>query len=305
MNLEWPIMSVSVVIPAYNAELYLEETVKSALSQSFRGDLEVIIVNDGSTDLTEAVAQALSIDDTRVIYVKQANGGPSKARNRGIDLAHGEWIAFLDADDQWKPEFLAQALVEAKKNAADGIIVPAERFIEIPGDDKERYGPSVEYSRNLPSSLLSGIPFAPCMVLARTEIVRAVGGFRGGDIFWEDWDFWIRFAESGGRLVSIEGMPLAFYRRSPNSRSSDALNCFEKSLATVKLHWNSPLARGPVKRRARAKFLRYLAKNSNGYGKKLAFFFKALLADPSGFRNWGILLAGLIGHPTAKSKPQR
>src|SRR5688500_7201655 len=87
---------VSVIVPAFNQARYLPETVDSVLRQSFK-DFEVIIIDDGSTDDTPDVAR--SILDTRVQYARQANRGPSAARNAGLRHAVGEYIAFLDSDD--------------------------------------------------------------------------------------------------------------------------------------------------------------------------------------------------------------
>jgi len=94
--------TVSVVIPCYNGSMYLRETLKSALSQTL-SPLEVIVVDDGSTDDSATIAESFG---SPVRVIRQKNQGESVARNRGIDEAKGEWIAFLDADDLWKPEKL-------------------------------------------------------------------------------------------------------------------------------------------------------------------------------------------------------
>ena len=93
---------ISVVIPTYNYAQYLPEAIASVLSQT-RGELECIVVDDGSTDETRAVATA--IRDDRVRYVHQSNGGLSSARNAGIQLAKHRFVGFLDADDRWLPQF--------------------------------------------------------------------------------------------------------------------------------------------------------------------------------------------------------
>jgi glycosyltransferase involved in cell wall biosynthesis len=90
-------MKISAVIPAYNSAKFIRAAINSIQAQSHAVD-EIIVVDDGSTDNTEQVVTDIA---TTVIYHKQANQGPSAARNKGIALAHGDWIAFLDADDQW------------------------------------------------------------------------------------------------------------------------------------------------------------------------------------------------------------
>mgnify|MGYP001146457269 FL=1 len=106
---------VSVVIPAYNAELYIKHAIDSILCQS-HSDLEVIIVNDGSTDNTQAIV--MSFTDPRVRLVNKTNGGMSSARNAGVDQAKGEYLAFLDADDYWMPDKLEKqiSLLNKKPN---------------------------------------------------------------------------------------------------------------------------------------------------------------------------------------------
>ena len=96
-------MKISIVIPLYNKEHYIEDTIKSVLAQTY-SNWEAIIIDDGSTDASAKIVQ--SIPDSRIRLYQQANQGVSKARNHGIELATGDYIAFLDADDQWKPNYL-------------------------------------------------------------------------------------------------------------------------------------------------------------------------------------------------------
>ena len=107
-----PPLSSTVVVPCYNNAPYLREALDSILSQT-RAPLEVLVIDDGSTDDTEQVVSCVT--DPRVRYVRQAHAGVSAARNRGLDLAAGDLVAFLDADDRWRPDFLAKqaALLDA------------------------------------------------------------------------------------------------------------------------------------------------------------------------------------------------
>lgn len=105
---------ISVIIPLYNKEPIIEQSLQSVLSQDY-DDFEVIVVNDGSTD--RGVEIVKSIKDSRITLIEQENGGPSKARNTGVKNAKGEWILFLDADDELLPRALKHfaGLVEAHK----------------------------------------------------------------------------------------------------------------------------------------------------------------------------------------------
>ena len=99
--------TVSVIIPVFNGEATIAAAIDSALAQEFGGDLEVIVVNDGSTDATSSVLEAYR---GRVTVLDRANGGPASARNVGVQASHGEYVAFLDADDIWMPRKLEKTL---------------------------------------------------------------------------------------------------------------------------------------------------------------------------------------------------
>lgn len=109
---------ISVIIPAYNVELYLERCIQSVLQQTYPY-LEVILIDDGSTDKTGLICDSLAKLDGRVRVIHQSNGGLSVARNTGIDRATGDWIAFLDSDDWIDPEMYEELLNLAKEHDAD------------------------------------------------------------------------------------------------------------------------------------------------------------------------------------------
>jgi glycosyltransferase involved in cell wall biosynthesis len=102
---------VSVILPLYNKAAYIRRALDSIAGQTYP-DFEVLIVNDGSSDGSETIAAGYPDPRFRVIH--QANAGPGAARNRGIAEARGEWVAFLDADDEWNPDFLMRSLEVAE-----------------------------------------------------------------------------------------------------------------------------------------------------------------------------------------------
>lgn len=110
--------TVSVIIPAYNAEKYIEETVDSVLKQSYQ-NFEIIIVNDGSTDLTKDILDRLAKKDSRIIVFHKENSGVSNSRNVGISLSKGEYLAFLDADDYWLEDNLLLKVKALENNDCD------------------------------------------------------------------------------------------------------------------------------------------------------------------------------------------
>ena len=100
---------ISVIIPIYNAESYLKECLRSVLSQDYT-DLQIILVNDGSTDDSLTIADSFARNDTRIMLLSQNNRGQAAARNRALEKATGEWIAFVDADDKLQPGYFSTLL---------------------------------------------------------------------------------------------------------------------------------------------------------------------------------------------------
>lgn len=103
---------VSVIVPVYNAERYLRRCIDSILSQTFT-DFELILVNDGSADGSGKICDEYAQEDSRVVVIHKENGGVSSARNKGIDVAHGEWISFVDSDDYISTTYLSDFSVNS------------------------------------------------------------------------------------------------------------------------------------------------------------------------------------------------
>lgn len=118
---------VSVILPAYDAERWLEAAVASVTAQTVR-DWELVLVDDGSTDGTPALCDCLAAGDRRIRVFHTPNGGPSVARNNGLDVATGDWITFLDADDLLHPKFLETMLETANRTDADIVNCGMVRF---------------------------------------------------------------------------------------------------------------------------------------------------------------------------------
>ena len=136
---------VSIVIPAYNVAEFISETVATVFAQTFT-DYEVIVVNDGSPD-TEEFERALQPYIDRICYLKQENRGASVARNTGVSAARGEWIAFLDADDLWSPNYLAEQLRFIGEHGCD--LACADAMI---------FGVSADAGRSYMDSLMAAAP---------------------------------------------------------------------------------------------------------------------------------------------------
>ncbi len=190
---------VSVVIPAYNYERYVGETVRSALGQT-HPEIEVLVVDDGSTDGTGEVVRGFG---DRVRYLPKENGGLGSARNYGIERARGEFLVFLDADDLLEPEAVEAMLGALRALPPDYALVACHYTAIGPGG--EELSAQARGTRDAEvtyRSLLLRNRFCP-VVLVRTSVVRELGMFDTsygvGEQGSEDRDMWIRVA-AGHRI---------------------------------------------------------------------------------------------------------
>jgi glycosyltransferase involved in cell wall biosynthesis len=197
--------TVSVVIPAYNAAAFLAEAVRSALAQTLP-PLEILVVDDGSTDETAAIARAFG---GRVRCLSQENQGLSGARNRGIREARGDLIALLDADDSWLSEKLA-AQVEALAGCPKAVACFSRT--EYVGQDGAilRRSDVPPLHRLVEDLLLSCCVIGPpSAALIRRSALDAVGLFDPRFSQCADWDMWLRLAEAGP-VVYADGVHVRY-----------------------------------------------------------------------------------------------
>jgi glycosyltransferase involved in cell wall biosynthesis len=199
LNAPNPTPAVSVIIPAYNAAAFIPETLASVFSQTF-SDFEVIVVNDGSPD-TPALEKALRPFQDRILYLRQENSGPAGARNRGIRKAKGEFVAFLDSDDAWPPEYLsAQMKMFAEQPALDLVYADGELFGDGPLPRK-RFMQTSRPPTDLVGLLSEGSQFIPSGTVVRKKTVEQAGYFDESLRGPEDYDLWLRLAYGGARIA--------------------------------------------------------------------------------------------------------
>jgi len=193
---------VSIVIPAYNAAAYIPEALASVFAQSFT-DFEVIVVNDGSPD-TPALKVALEPFRERIRYLEQGNGGPSAARNFGIREAHGEFVAFIDSDDTWAPEYLAEQMkLFYTEPAPDLVCSDMITFGDAavhPTTLTTKTGP-VQENISLRDLLLLVYVLLPSCTVVRRSILLDAGLFDLTIKGVEDWDLFMRITHHGGRVT--------------------------------------------------------------------------------------------------------
>lgn len=272
---------VSVVIPTYNRARYIAETIDSVLAQTY-DNVEIIVIDDGSTDNTaEVVAPFLD----RIRYIQQVNSERGAARNHGLRLATGKYIAFLDSDDLWLPRKAEQGVAFLEANPHVGLIYTDA--IQIDGEGRQTRklharGPSGHVTAKLLERNFVGI----ATQLARTSIVRDVDGFReerelSGS---EDWEMWVRMS----LMTEFAYLPevTAKVRTHPDNTMTDAA-VMQRSMAKAAQLFRGNEALLPYKRvlgrmDAQTALVNAINYCSNGKrGQALGFLRRALAAQPS------------------------
>ena len=200
---------VSIIVPCYNHAGFLEETISSVLSSSYK-DIEIIIVDDGSTDDSRIVGENLALKHVNVSYYYQNNSGPSAARNLGISKSHGKYILPLDADDLINKDYIEKAV----------------DIFEVSPDVKVVYAEAKKFGAvNKPWKLK---PYSPynlakdnmiyVSALYRKDDWAQIGGYTENKILVrEDWEFWIKMLKNGGKVIKLPMIGF-YYRIQENSR---------------------------------------------------------------------------------------
>ena len=197
---------VSVIVPVYNGAKFLSEAVASIRRQNYH-PLEIIIVDDGSTDETAELVTGLGKD---IRYAYQRNSGPAAARNKGLDMARGEIIAFLDVDDLWPPDKLRIQVARLVNDSSLDVVLGRIQFIKLPGAPEfQIQGPN---NTHVNVHLGSGA--------FRKSVFDKVGVFDETLRYSEDHDWFLRAREQGVSMTIVEQVTL-HYRLHGNNMTQD------------------------------------------------------------------------------------
>lgn len=225
-----------MVIPAYNAAAYVAGAVDSVLAQSFR-DLEVVVVDDGSSDETPAI---LGGYDRPVRCVRQDNRGVASARNRGIEEGRGRFVAFLDADDLWRPEKLERQLGALRARPGHRACASAFTVVDVGLTPLEVHRIEPREPGLLDLLLRGNVIGTPSTVLCERSLLAEAGGFDPALSQCADWELWIRLRTRTAFVCLDE--PLAIYRRHAGNMSRsvallerDSTGVLEKAFALPEL----------------------------------------------------------------------
>jgi glycosyltransferase involved in cell wall biosynthesis len=273
---------VSVIIPAYNAEKTIARTLESVLSQTYR-HIEVLIVNDGSTDRTVEIVEAFAQKDRRIRILHQPNLGATAARNCGIKSSKGEYIAPIDADDIWHNEKI-QAQVECFQRFGPSVGLVYSWSIIVDEKGNPLAGIAHEYRGNVLAELIYSnfVGNGSCPLIRRSCFQR-VGDFKDNLRAGQDWDMYLRIAEQ----YEFQVIPKFHigYRRAMNGISADYKNQ-ERFMTIVidsfkKEHPDIPKS---LFRLSRSRSCSYLASRCNDQGRYLdsvKYLLRCLVLDPA------------------------
>ena len=283
---------ISVIIPVYNGERTIQETIESVLNQTF-SDLELIVINDGSQDSTlEIVSQ---VTDPRLKVFSYPNAGQAASRNRGFALASGEYISFIDADDLWTPDKLEAQLKALQTNPQAAVAYSWSDYIDNNGQFLRR-GSHITVNGNAYTKLLL-LNFLEngSNPLIRRQALTEVDGFDVSLTPAEDWDLWLRLAIHY-HFIAVP-FPQILYRISANSMSDNVSKLERASLQVIKRAFaQAPASLQYLKKQSLANLYKYLTfkalENSPKQQKGLLaahFILSAVKNDPSLIQHWRVI----------------
>lgn len=227
--------TISVIIPAYNADLTILKTINSVQQQTF-SDFELIVINDGSTDQTLEMLN--TVNEPRLRVLSDQNCGVSVARNRGIAESIGEFLSFIDADDSWSPDKLELQLAALQNHPEAGAAYSWTRFVSEYNQSCQDDYPIYFEGDILEPLLLKNFIASGSNIMVRSKAVETIGGFDPDISFAEDWDFYLRLAA----ICSFVVVPKVqiFYHQATGTASSkieiieqSSLRVIEKAFQTV------------------------------------------------------------------------
>ena len=276
-------VSVSLILPAYNAERYIGFTIESLLRQSHT-DLEIIVVDDGSTDRTREIACGYAETDDRITILPQKNLGVATARNTGIEVAKGEFVGFIDADDIWHPTAVEKMLGRFEQGSPN-LAVVYTWSTDIDGENRMTGGVHVSRATGhvYPLLLFHNFLGNASSTIIRKRSLEAIGGYRAEfDLGCEDLDLYLRLAARFDYDVVPEF--LVAYRRTPGAMSSHVEKmerAHQQVLDTVRRE--RPMVSSRLLRSSKVNFYAYLAHASvSGGGDRgtVHWIWKSLSTDP-------------------------
>jgi len=185
---------ISVVLPVFNGEKYIATAIKSVLNQSFH-NIELLVIDDGSRDSTREIVS--KFNDDRVHYIYQANKGPASARNNGIERARGDYLAFIDCDDNWYCDKLQKQLEYMKKSPSLSAVYCKHNLVFQNPDKKYNWVRELDDQKRRPNETISSL-------FIKKDLFNKIGKFVDGFKVAEDTDFYMRLCESSFKFEIMD-----------------------------------------------------------------------------------------------------
>ena len=288
---------VSIIIPTYNRSVTVRRAVDSVLAQTFL-DLEVVVVDDGSTDDTRA---ALSAYPESVRYASQRNQGPAAARNHGMRLARGEFIGFLDSDDVYYPDNVKAHLARFHSNPDAGLVYAGIEVVDHEGKRVKEVRPATQDRGFVLERLVRYNFITASTVLLRRSVMEFAGEMNTKLWFAEDWYYWLRIASRFP--VDFVDQILVRYQRSRVSLSHGTAiaELAKRNLEMFEIAFQDPDLEErlrPLKAEAyRRAYAGYAAMALEEYRLPLAreLALKAIAVRPQAIASYPLLLKTLVG----------
>ncbi len=301
---------ITIIIPSYNSEQHIAETIDSILEQSVK-DIELIVVDDGSTDGTRDLVSAYG---PPVRLITQANAGVCAARNRGLKEAGGQFICFMDHDDYWFPDKLARQLDVFQAHPDAGVVYSS--FINWHADETGRFPPPDSFNRTAAPDAIdaefSGWIYHhflfDCWMLTstamfRVEVLEKCGSFDEKLPYSEDWDLWLRISRAYPMFKLQQATTLYRQHKRQGNRVIRDIDYRTRLLSQAAEQWG--LCSNDGRCIARRRFLDQLALyhasfalshlHGGKFGIALRSFFRAWRCSPSNLKYLAYIPAALLG----------
>jgi glycosyltransferase involved in cell wall biosynthesis len=280
---------VTVVIPTYNRSLLLLEALASVFSQTFQ-NFEVVIVDDGSTDDTASV---LKPHASQLHYVKLPHGGEASARNRGIREARTRYVAFLDSDDLWEPQFLESVIGHLNKHPEIALVSTVCQV--FPGGMRRpRLSSPIVHGHCYPLLYARNLVTASAVVVKRS-CFEQIGFFNETLDQATDYDMWLRIAKI--YQIAILNEPLCRWRAHTGNASRSEVRHRECALQVVSAHSNHPSLTEKLRRSRRSRLLTSLGRaylKAGDLDNASRCFSESVTQTPYRFRSWQYLVLAWI-----------
>jgi len=286
---------ISIIIPTYNRANLLPRAIKSILNQTFK-NFELIIVDDGSIDNTKEVVGRFRKNDKRVRYIWQDNSGaPAKPKNAGIKNAKGEFIAFLDSDDEWLVEKLEEQIKLFEKSNSSNLGFVGCNAVIIDKKNKKEWGYKTPRCNNVFRELLmNDFIFSSSSVIVKKEVFNKIGFFDENIRVGEDWDMWIRIS----RKYDFDFVPeplFKYYIHNSNITNALSFEKQEKDLRYIFEKYRKYYEANPKIHsiRLRNDGTKYILAGKLQDGRK--YFLKSIKINPLNFRSYFYFIFSLFG----------